>query len=104
MASREKLMMILTALKDRIVSPSDVIASTGLPRYEVLASFHILEALNIIEAVYVRGNYKLYKLSELGKKLLDALANGKEFDLVVKSSEGLQTPSNTVHNIAEATA
>jgi len=104
LASREKLMMILTALKDRIVSPSDVIASTGLPRYEVLASFHILEALNIIEAVYVRGNYKLYKLSELGKKLLDALANGKEFDLVVKSNEGLQTPSNTVHNIAEATA
>jgi hypothetical protein len=97
-------MMILTALKDRIASPSDVIASTGLPRYEVLASFHILEALNIIEAVYVRGNYKLYKLSELGKKLLDALANGKEFDLVVKSNEGLQTSSNTVHNIAEATA
>jgi hypothetical protein len=97
-------MMILTALKDRIVSPSDVIASTGLPRYEVLASFHILEALNIIEAVYVRGNYKLYKLSELGKKLLDALANGKEFDLVVKSNEGLQTSSNTVHDIAEATA
>jgi len=105
---REKLVMMLNALKDRIASPSDVIASTGLPRYEVLASFHILEALNIIEVVYVRGNYKLYKLSEQGKKVLEALANGKGFDVIMKHDEKAQELSNAANNIssnvAEATA
>ena len=102
---REKLVMMLNALKDRIASPSDVISSTGLPRYEVLASFHILEALNIIEVVYVRGNYKLYKLSELGKKRLEALSNSKEFDVVIKYSENVQELSSATNSgIAEATA
>uniref|UniRef100_A0A7J2T9Y1 ArnR1-like winged helix-turn-helix domain-containing protein n=1 Tax=Ignisphaera aggregans TaxID=334771 RepID=A0A7J2T9Y1_9CREN len=102
---REKLVMMLSALKDRIASPSDVISSTGLPRYEVLASFHILEALNIIEVVYVRGNYKLYKLSELGKKLLEALSNSKEFDVVIKYGENVQELSSATNSgIAEATA
>lgn len=83
MSPREKLSIILSALKDRIASPSDIIASTGLPRYEVLAAFHVLEALNIITVVYVRGNYKLYKLSDLGLKLLNALSNNRSFDIVI---------------------
>ena len=72
-SAKEKLLEILEALRDRIASPSDVIAVTGLPRYEVLASFHVLEALGIIEIVYSRGNYKLYRLTSVGEKLLKAL-------------------------------
>jgi hypothetical protein len=87
LAPKEKLLMILTSLKDRIASPSDVIASTGLPRYEVLAAFHVLEALNIINIVYIRGNYKLYKLSDLGLKLLNALSNNKGFDISIHYNE-----------------
>ena len=103
LSPREKLVMILSALKDRIASPSDVIASTGLPRYEVLASFHILEAMNIIEVVYTRGNYKLYRLSEVGRKLLEALQSNKEFELVVKgeeSSKNLLEATTPTSNIA----
>ncbi len=88
MSPREKLSIILSALKDRIASPSDIIASTGLPRYEVLAAFHVLEALNIITVVYVRGNYKLYRLSDLGLKLLNALSNNKNFDIIIQYTEG----------------
>lgn len=88
LSPREKLLTILSALKDRIASPSDIIASTGLPRYEVLAAFHILEALNIISVVYVRGNYKLYRLSDLGLKLLSALGDNKSFDIVIQYVEG----------------
>jgi len=97
---KEKLLMILTSLKDRIASPSDVIASTGLPRYEVLAAFHVLEALNIINIVYIRGNYKLYKLSDLGLKLLNALSNNKGFDISIHYSEN----SNININSNEAQA
>lgn len=87
MKSREKLARILEALRDRIASPSDVIASTGLPRYEVLASFHILEALGIVRVVYARGNYRLYKLTEAGCRLLDVLLRGVEFTLKIEASE-----------------
>ncbi|MEM0026800.1 MAG: hypothetical protein QXT53_02500 [Ignisphaera sp.] len=112
MTPREKLLTILNALKDRIASPSDVIAATGLPRYEVLASFHILEALNIVEVVYIRGNYKIYRLSETGKKLLDILLSNKSFTFTVESgsdagqvinTEGSALASNSVEaNVATA--
>lgn len=81
-------MTILNALKDRIASPSDVIAVTGLPRYEVLAAFHVLEALGIVEVVYTRGNYKIYRLSETGKKLLDILLTNKKFTFATADESG----------------
>ncbi len=84
-SAREKLLEILEALRDRIASPSDVISTTGLPRYEVLAAFHVLEALNIIEVVYSRGNYKLYRLTSNGEKLLNALKNGLRVFIATES-------------------
>ena len=101
MRSREKLTLILEALRDRIASPSDVIAITGLPRYEVLASFHILEALGIISVVYARGNYKLYKLTEVGYELLNALSRGLNFVLRVEVS---QPSSENAENVVEVPA
>lgn len=106
MTPKEKLSAILSALKDRIASPSDIISSTGLPRYEVLAAFHILEALNIISVVYMRGNYKLYKLSDLGVKLLSALSSNRSFDIVVQDLER-EEHTSTSHSevqIAASTA
>ncbi len=107
MRSREKLTLILEALRDRIASPSDVIAVTGLPRYEVLASFHILEALGIITVVYARGNYKLYKLTEVGYELLNALSQGLDFVLKVEVSQSspeniVEAPTAVGTEIAEA--
>jgi len=107
MKSREKLARILEALRDRIASPSDVIASTGLPRYEVLAAFHILEALGIVKVVYARGNYRLYKLTEAGYKLLDVLSRGMEFTIKIESSEveeALTATSNEAPNVVTDTA
>lgn len=72
-------------MKDRVVTPGDVVSATGLPRYEVLATFHILEALNIVELVNSKGNYKVYKLSDLGSKLLKALE--KEGEVLIKVNE-----------------
>lgn len=96
MSPRDKLALILGALKDRIASPSDVISATGLPRYEVLAAFHIMEALKFVEVVYVRGNYKLYRLAEEGRRLLEVLSNGREFTLKVVE------PGNDIQGLAQA--
>ncbi len=86
---RSNLLEILRALRDRIASPSDVIAVTKLPRYEVLAAFHVLEALDIIRVVYSRGNYKLYQLTDTGYKLLEALETGKPFTVKIEIAENV---------------
>jgi len=88
LSSREKLLKILVSLRNRIASPSDIIAATGLPRYEVLAAFHILEALDFVEPVYIRGNYKLYRLTNEGEKIVDALNSGRKFKIEIKPIEG----------------
>ncbi len=99
-SAREKLVSILEALKDRIASPSDVIAITGLPRYEVLASFHVLEALGVVEVVYARGNYKLYRLTEAGEKLLAALKNYNRVAIEVVAEERPADESTEAVSIA----
>ncbi|MEL9997181.1 MAG: hypothetical protein QXH99_01640 [Sulfolobales archaeon] len=78
---RLRLKNILSSMKDRLVTPGDVVSLTGLPRYEVLATFHILEALNIVELVNSKGNYRVYRLSELGIKLLKAIEKGDELGI-----------------------
>ncbi|MEO3992904.1 MAG: hypothetical protein QN229_01115 [Desulfurococcaceae archaeon TW002] len=71
--SRERLKKILEVMVGRIVTPGDVVTLSGLPRYEVLATIHVLEALNMIEVINEKGNYKVYKVTDLGLKLLKAL-------------------------------
>lgn len=90
---RLRLKNILSSMKDRLVTPGDVVSLTGLPRYEVLATFHILEALNIVELVNSKGNYRVYRLSELGYKLLKAIEKGDELSVKsVLTDEGI-TPN-----------
>jgi len=74
---REKLVAILREIvSGRLVGPGDVVVRTGLPRYEVLGAFHVLEALGVIEAVYSRGNHKLYSPRPVAEKLLEVLEEG----------------------------
>ena len=85
---RHRLKSIIEAMVGRVVTPGDVVASTGLPRYEVLATFHVLEALGIIELVNEKGNFRVYKLSGLGFKLLKALESAQSLTIdVVPESE-----------------
>ncbi len=86
---RRRLKAIIESMVGRVVTPGDVVASTGLPRYEVLAAFHILETLGIIELINEKGNYRVYKLTRLGMKLLQALEKAESVMIdVVESSEG----------------
>ncbi|MCD6084855.1 MAG: hypothetical protein J7J20_04865 [Desulfurococcales archaeon] len=80
---RSRLKRILESMVGRVVTPGDVVALTGLPRYEVLATFHVLEALGVIEVINAKGNYRVYKLSHLGLELLNALQEGEELLITV---------------------
>lgn len=83
MDSRAKLISMLSHLNGSILAPSDVVVKTGLPRYEVLGAFHTLEALGIVTVVHSRNNYKLYTLSDLGKKILEILMSGGSLEDLV---------------------
>ncbi len=94
---REKLVRILKVLVDReTVTPGDVVVETGLPRYEVLAAFHFLEALGVVRLIYWKGSYKIYASTRYAHLLLEALAEPDPLEALAKmlaSSLGAQTQS-----------
>ncbi len=67
---------ILKTLSENPLNPGEIAARTRLPRYEVLAGIHVLEELGFIETIYARGTHKVYTLTRLGRKLLEAIENG----------------------------
>ena len=82
---RRRLINIIKAMVGRVVTPGDIVTLTGLPRYEVLATFHVLEALGVIEPLSVKGNFKIFKLTDLGYKLLRALETYEKVEIEVKN-------------------
>lgn len=100
MDSRAKLLSILSHLDNNILAPSDVVVKTGLPRYEVLGAFHTLEALGIVSVVHSRNNYKLYTLSELGKRVLEILMRGDSLEDLAGLG-GSEEGGSDAHSIGE---
>ncbi len=93
---RKRLKLIIGAMAGRVVTPGDVVSLTGLPRYEVLATFHVLEALGIIEPLIEKGNYRVYRLTKLGMRLLRALEAADKFTIeVVESGEAVESSLST---------
>ncbi|MGC8975689.1 MAG: hypothetical protein ACP5KB_05805 [Thermoprotei archaeon] len=95
--SKERLKKILEVMVGRVVTPGDVVALSGLPRYEVLATFHVLEALNIIEVINEKGNYRVYKITDLGLKLLKALeeVNKSLMEITIPQTQETQQATTT---------
>ncbi|HWQ18029.1 MAG TPA: hypothetical protein VNL13_09390 [Sulfolobales archaeon] len=98
MDPRAKLVSILSHLDGNILAPSDVVLKTGLPRYEVLGAFHTLEALGIVSIVHSRNNYKLYTLSELGRKVLKILMDGGSLEDLVDGGVGVGGRGAEIHD------
>jgi len=95
--SEKKIMM--ESMVGRVVTPGDVVSITGLPRYEVLATFHVLETLGIIELIHGKGNYRIYKLTSLGMKLLKALEGAHTVSIELNTEE---IPASESVEVAEA--
>lgn len=68
---------------EEVLNPGEVVVMTKLPRYEVLASFHILEELDMIEVVYSKGSHKAYRMTERGKEVLEALKENLPINITV---------------------
>ncbi len=101
MDSKAKLISILSHLKDNISAPSDIVMKTGLPRYEVLGAFHVLEALGIVSIVHSRSNYKLYTLSEVGKRILEILLSGGSLEDLIEHKEPQEGDKSTLDITSE---
>jgi len=91
---RVRLRRIIEAMVGRVFTPGDIVNITGLPRYEVLATMHVLETLGIIELINAKGNYRVYRLTELGLKLLKALQRAEKVIInVVEEGESTEVVS-----------
>ncbi len=103
---REKLARILRVLIEKeTVTPGDVVVETGLPRYEVLAAFHFLEALGAARLVYWKGSYKIYSATRYTRLLLEALEAEEPLEYIAEKLAPTPNPVNTVApEAAEATA
>jgi len=66
------------------MGPGDAAARLGLPRYKVLAAFHVLEELGLVEKVYSKGSYKIYGVTLAGRRLLEAAMRGAAIDSIVE--------------------
>ncbi|QIW24280.1 hypothetical protein EWF20_09060 [Sulfolobus sp. S-194] len=84
-----EIKLVLEAIKKGHVNPGEVVVYSGLPRYEVLALFHVLEDLKLIETIYSKGSHKVYRLTEKGKEILNALEKGLEIEINVKKDINL---------------
>ncbi|BBD71719.1 hypothetical protein HS1genome_0108 [Sulfodiicoccus acidiphilus] len=79
----EEIKSVLSAIRDGALNPGDVVVKTGLPRYEVLAVFHVLEGLGLIRQIYSKGSHKVFKLTDKGLEILQALEKGSNVTITV---------------------
>lgn len=96
---------VLKALRELgVAGPGDLVSSTRLPRYRVLSIVRCLEELGLIEAIYAKGSYKVYRVTGAGVKLLESVAAGAELRDIVAgalTSGGIEAPT-TVGVTAES--
>ncbi len=91
-----ELRQILEALEEKPRGPGDVVSLTSIPRYRVLAYFHLLEFFGFIDKVYSKGLYKVYVLTSLGRELLEGLRKGVEVKIAVEMASAIPGgPSDT---------
>lgn len=79
-----EIKVVLESIRDGAVNPGEVVIRTKIPRYEVLALFHVLEGLGLITPIYSKGAHKVYKLTKKGEEILEAMQKGHEIEIVAK--------------------
>jgi DNA-binding IclR family transcriptional regulator len=97
-ALTELIVDVLSAFRsDGPMSPGDVAQRLGIPKYKALVTVSCLAELGLLEPLYARGSYKIYKLSSLGGIVLERLKESKSMkelfqealeDDLAKSTEG----------------
>ena len=80
-----ELKLVLEAISDGALNPGEVVVKTGLPRYEVLAIFHVLEGIGLVETIYSQGSHKVYRLTDKGKEVLEGLEKGEILEVRTKA-------------------
>ena len=84
------VLRILESLEEAgVAGPGDLVAATGLPRYKVLAAVKCLEELGLVEPIYSKGSYRVYRLSRLGARLLEEARSGVSLPEALESGLSL---------------
>ncbi len=89
----DELKRILETLEEKPRGPGDVVSLTSIPRYRVLAYFHLLEFFGFIDKVYSKGLYKVYVLTSLGRELLERLRKGVKLKIILEAPSTIPSGS-----------
>ena len=68
------------------MSPGDVAQRLGIPKYKALVMVSCLSEMGLLEAIYVKGSYKIYKVSDVGESLIPLLESGDELRALIKKA------------------
>ena len=68
------------------MSPGDVAQRLGIPKYKALVMVSCLSEMGLLEAIYVKGSYKIYKVSDVGESLIPLLESGSELRALIKKA------------------
>ena len=66
------------------MSPGDVAQRLGIPKYKALVMVSCLSEMGLLEAIYVKGSYKIYRVSDVGESLIPLLESGSEVKAIIK--------------------
>lgn len=84
------------------LSPGDIAQKLGVPKYKALAMVSCMHELGLLETVYSKGSYKIYRVSKLGIELLAKADKGQSVEAAISSTLIEGVPSGSQAEPAEA--
>ncbi len=85
----ELIVDVIRAFRDsEAMSPGDVAQKLGVPKYKALSLVSCLSEMGLLEPLYSKGSYKIYRLSELGSALLDEIEAGRSLRDLLEEALG----------------
>lgn len=83
----ELIIDVIRAFRDsEAMSPGDVAQKLGIPKYKALSLVYCLSEMGLLEPLYSRGSYKIYRLSGLGQSLLEEVMAGKGLREIIEEA------------------
>ncbi len=88
------------------MSPGDLSQKIGIPKYKALSIVSCLSELGLLEPLYVKGSYKIYRISYIGKRFLERASNASIVDVMneLLSQQGSQVDGSPAPQQASSTA
>ncbi|MGC9112668.1 transcriptional regulator [Acidilobus sp.] len=84
------------------LSPGDVSQQLNMPKYKALAMVSCLSSMGLLEPLYIKGSYKIYKISLAGQQFLERAEKAGTAAAAMEELLLTQQPANESQQEKEA--